>query len=187
MGFLQKLIPGGKKPRLVVAGSLLVVVIWLAHGMAGMFGPGAAASFSTPTVLLALDSTTAEETYTALSLSGMTPGGDVYLGLTVTNTGLAGFRYSMSSTVSGDGALATNVWIGVVVTDGTGCGSADYTSGVPLMPDKPGLSEAVISGESLAASDSEYLCFRVQLPSASPASMRAMSAQATLDFTAEPA
>jgi hypothetical protein len=187
VNFLRKLIPGGKKPRLILAGSLLVFVLWLVHGAKGMFGQGDTVSFSTPTVSLALDSPTGEEAYTALSLSNMVPGGDVYLGLTVTNTGAAGFRYSMSSTASGDGTLAKDLWIGIAVTDGTGCSSSDYSSGVPLMSDKAGLSQAVISGESLAASDSEYLCFHIRLPPGSPASAQAMSAQTTLDFTAEPA
>jgi len=115
----------------------------------------------------------------------MQPGADDYVGVTVANTGTTDFSFSMSSTPSGDGTLDRDLKIGVAVVPAGGCTSSGYAAGTPLYRDARGLSGATVRAQPLAAGDSEYLCFHVQLPMAVPQSILGRSAQDTLNFTAQ--
>lgn len=182
MRFILKLIPGGKEARLVLGVVVLAGIAWAVHAALGFFHRYSSASFSAGTVDLALST---QDQLTDLSLSGMQPGADVYLGLSVVNTGGTGFRYNMIATPSGDGSLDKDLKIGVATVPDSGCGSSAYTAGTALLRDVAGLSSASFTGRSLAASTTDYLCFHVKLPWGFPASLQGKSAQATLDFTAQ--
>jgi hypothetical protein len=184
--FILKLIPGGNQARLVLGVVVLVGIAWVVHAVQGFFHRYNSASFSTGTVDLALSTQGgSQDQLTAMSLSGMQPGADVYLGLSVVNTGSAGFRYNMIATPSGDGSLGKDLKIGVAAVPDSGCGASAYAAGTPLLRDVAGLSSASFTGRSLAASTTDYLCFHVELPSGFPSSLQGKSAQATLDFTAQ--
>lgn len=185
MRFILKLIPGNKEARLVLGVVVLVAIAWAVHAVLGLFHRYDSASFSAGTVNLALNTPTGEDQITAMSLSGMQPGADVYVGLAVVNAGGAGFRYSMTTTPSGDGILDKDLMIGVAAVPDSGCGSSAYTGGTMLLRDVTGLWRASFTGRSLAASMTDYLCFHVRLPWGLPNSLQGRSAQATLDFTAQ--
>lgn len=185
MRFVLKLIPGGKEARLVLGVAVLVVIAWAVHTVLGLFHRYDSAVFSTGTVDLAVNTQTGEEQITAMSLSGMRPGADVYLGLSVVNTGSTGFRYSMTATPSGDGSLGEDLRIGVAAVPDGGCGSSAYAAGTVLLRDVGGLSRAAFTGRSLASSTTDFLCFHVKLPWGFPVSLQGKSAEATLDFTAQ--
>lgn len=140
---------------------------------------------SPATVGLALNSPDDEEAYSALTLTSVQPGANAYVGVTVANTGSSDFWFAMSSTASGDGGLDSDARIGVAAVPAGGCTSSGYAAGTSLYRDTRGLSAASVRAQPLAAGDSEYLCFHIQLPLAVPKSVQGRSAQDTLDFTAE--
>lgn len=185
MQFILKLIPKGKEARLVLGVVVLVGIVWAVHAVLRFFHRYNSASFSAGAIDLALNTQTGEEQITAMSLTGMQPGADVYLGLSVVNTGSTAFRYSMTATPSGDGDLGDDLKIGVAAVPDSGCGSAAYAGGSAVLRDVAGLSRASFTGRSLAASTTEYLCFHVTLPWGFPSSLQGKSAQATLEFTAQ--
>ena len=185
MSFILKLIPGGKTARLVLGIALLAGISWGVHFVYTWYQRTNSVAVSPATVGLALNSPDGEEAFTALSLTSMQPGADDYVGVTVANTGTADFSFSMSSTPSGDGTLDRDLKIGVAVVPAGGCTSSGYAAGTPLYRDARGLSGATVRAQPLAAGDSEYLCFHVQLPVAVPQSILGRSAQDTLNFTAQ--
>jgi len=185
VGFLLKLIPGGNKARFAVGVALLVAIAWAVHAVFGVIHRYNSGSFTTGTVDLALNTQNEEDQYTALNLNGMMPGGDVYLGLSVVNTGAGGFRYSMSAAPSGDGTLDKDLRISIAAVPASGCGSSAFTAGTSVLRETAGLSRAAISGRSLAGNTTEYLCFHVRLPFGVPNSLGGKSAQATFNFTAQ--
>jgi hypothetical protein len=182
---LLKLIPGGKQARLIIGIAFLAVIAWAVHVVLGYYHRYNSAAFSPGTVSLALNSPTGEAEYTALSLTGMMPGADVYVGLTVANEGSTTFKYSMTSTASGDGTLSKDIRIGVAAVAGNGCSSSAYSSGASLLRDTAGLSNASFSGRALPGAASEYLCFHARFPWGLPNSLQGRSAQATFNFTAQ--
>ena len=185
MSLILKLIPGGKTARLVLGIALLAGISWGVHFVYTWYQRTNSVAVSPATVGLALNSPDGEEAFTALSLTSMQPGADDYVGVTVANTGTADFSFSMSSTPSGDGTLDRDLKIGVAEVPAGGCTSSGYAAGTLLYRDARGLSGATVRAQPLAAGDSEYLCFHVQLPVAVPQSILGRSAQDTLNFTAQ--
>jgi hypothetical protein len=171
---------------MILGVAILVAIAWVAHVAFGMFRHVNSAALSNATVGLALNSPNGEDAYTDLSLSNVQPGADMYVGLTVANTGGSDFRYSMSSTASGDAKLARAVRIGIVVVASGGCGAAGYAAGVQVLRDAADLDRASIGVRALPASSSEYLCFHLRLPWGLPNSLQGQSAADTLNFTAQP-
>jgi hypothetical protein len=185
VSFLLKLIPGGKTARLVLGVALIAGISWVIHFVYTWYTSTNSVTVSPATVGLAVNSADGEEGYTALTMTGMQPGANAYVGVTVANTGTADFWFTMSSTASGDGSLDRDLKIGVAVVPVGNCTSLGYAAGTSLEHDTRGLSRASIKAQPLAAGDSEYLCFHVALPLALPKSILGRSAQATLNFTAE--
>jgi hypothetical protein len=185
VSFLLKLIPGGKTARLALGIALLAGISWVVHFVYTWYRHTNSVTVSPVTVGLALNSPDDEEAITALTMTGLQPGASAFVGVTVANTGTAGFWFTMSSTPSGDGSLGRDVRIGVVAVPAGGCTSSGYAAGTSLYRDARGLSGASLKPQPLAAGDSEYLCIHIQLPLAVPKSILGSSAQDTLDFTAE--
>jgi hypothetical protein len=185
VSFILKLIPGGKTARLALGVALLAGIFWVVHWGYNLYRTTNSVTVSPATVGLALNSPDDEEVYSALTLTSMQPGANAYVGVTVANTGTSDFYFAMSSTVSGDGALDSDARIGVAAVAAGSCTSSGYASGTSLHRDARGLSAASVGGQPLAAGDSEYLCFHIQLPLAVPKSIQGRSAQDTLDFTAQ--
>jgi hypothetical protein len=185
VSFLLKLIPGGKTARLALAVALLAVISWGVHYVWNRYRHLNTVTVSPATVGLALNSPDDEEAITSVSLANMQPGANAFVGVTVANTGSADFRFTMSSTASGDGGLDKDVRIGVASVPAGGCNSSGFAAGTMLYRQARGLSGASVRAQPLAAGDSEYLCFDIQLPLAVPANVFGRSAQDTLDFTAQ--
>lgn len=146
---------------------------------------GQAASFSTGSISLTLNTQTGEAEFTDLSMSDMKPGDEMYAGLTVGNAGSIAFRYNMSTTQSGAEDLAEALRIGIVAVSGTSCDASVYKSGTPVYAETAGLSNATISGQALPAGRSAYLCFHIQLPPDAGSPVQNESADATFNFTAQ--
>jgi hypothetical protein len=184
VSFLLKLIPGGKTARLALAVVLLAAISWVVRFGYNLYKTTNSVTISPASVGLALDSPDDEEAFTVLTMTSMQPGADAYVGMTVANTGGADFWFSMSSTPSGDGGLSGDVRIGVAEVAAGGCSPSGYPAGTALHRDSRGLASASIGWQPLAAGDSEYLCFHVQLGPALPTSILGSSAQDTLNFMA---
>jgi hypothetical protein len=180
--FLLKL---PRRALLLSAGVLLVVVLWGVHVGLGWLHRVNSASFTPASVGLTVDSGTGADEYTALNLTSVIPGASLYAGLTVANTGSSDFRYSMSTTASGNATLASSVRISIAAVPAGGCNSSAFSSGTMLFSEARGLPSASIGAQPLAAGSSEYLCFHVQLPVGMPNSLQGDSAQATFNFTAQ--
>lgn len=181
---LIKLLVGSVERLVIAAIILLVAGTWVVHKGISMIRSVNTASFTTKTVTLSL-SGAGNETYTALNMSGMQPGANLYVGLTVTNGGSSDFAYNMVTTPSGDGSLTNDLSVGVVSLTGPSCSSSAYSSGVKVYPDQRGLAGAAVTGRPLSGNSSDYLCLHLQLPWAVPKSVTGSSAAATLDFTAQ--
>jgi hypothetical protein len=184
VGFLLKLIPGGKTARLLLLGGLVVAGLWAYHWVNSFVNRINTASFETRTVNLALTQS-ADERYTALDVSNIWPGANIYTGLDVGNSGDATLRYSMASTPSGDSGLDTDLQVSIAAVQDGSCNAAAFASGMLLEREKGGLASAVIAGRPLAAGATDYLCFHLRLPVSVPRRIVDRDAQATLNFTAQ--
>jgi hypothetical protein len=184
VSFILKLIPAGKKARIVLAIVLLLGISWVVHFVYNLFQTTNSVAVSPVAVGLALNSPDDQEAFTALNLTSMQPGADEYVGMTVANTGTADFWFNMASTPSGDSSLGKDLLVGIAAVPAGNCSSSGYAAGTFLHRDSRGLVNASIGWQPLAAGDSEYLCFHVRLPAALPESVQGGSAQDTLNFTA---
>jgi hypothetical protein len=186
VSFILKLIPGGKTARLVLGIAVLAGISWVVHFAANLYKTTDSVTVSPASVGLALNSPDDEEAFTSLSLTSMQPGANAYVGMTVANTGTADFWFSMSGTASGDAGLARDLRVAVAEVPAGGCSPSGYPAGTSLHRQSRGLASASVGWQPLAAGDSEYLCFHVQLPLSLPTSIQGSSAQDTLNFMARP-
>jgi hypothetical protein len=177
-----------KLPRrtLLLSGvAFVVVILWGVHVGLGWLHRVNSASFTPATVTLTTNNETGADEYTALNLTNVIPGASLYTGLTVANTGSGDFRYSMSTTASGNAQLASSVRISIATVPAGACNSSAFSGGTVLFSEARGLPSASIGIRPLAAGSSEYLCFHVRLPLGVPNSLQGDSAQATFNFTAQ--
>jgi hypothetical protein len=175
---------GGLKGKLIIGALVLALGWWGVHKGVAMFRSVNTASFTTSAVSLTLDSGTGGERYSALDMSHLAPGADLYVGLSVDNSGSSGMRYGMVTTPSGDGVLAKDLRIGVAAVSG-GCDAGAYAAGTRLYGEGQGLAGAVFTGRPLSPGAADHLCFHLKLPVTLPQSLQLESADATFDFTAQ--
>lgn len=185
MSFILKLIPGGKTARLALAIALVAGISWVVHYAYTLYQTKNSVTVSPATVDLSLNRPDGAEALATLTMTGMRPGADAYVGVTVANTGTSDFWFTMSSTASGDGILGTNLTFGMAVVPSGGCNASGYASGTALYRDARGLSVASVKPQPLAGGDSDYLCFHVQLPPGAAKPGQGSSADDTLNFTAQ--
>lgn len=149
----------------------------------------ASTMFSTGTVDLALDATGSDlNNWTLLGMDNAKPGDVTYAPLVVSNVGSLDFTYDMATTVVPAGndladALLVTIVEGASTCDATAFGS----SAVPLTSGK--LSSVALSARTLVAktstaTDSDTLCFKVELPSTASDSLQDASSPVTFKFTA---
>lgn len=150
-------------------------------------------TFSTGTIDLSTSPTSALVTYSA-----MAPGDKTTQSLVVSNAGTLGLRYAISGSATDADAKALKDQLSLIVKtidvttpaspcdnfDGTQLysGDVDSTAG-KLVGDSTAGSQT--GDRTLAASGSETLCFRVELPSASGNAYQDASTTATFTFDAE--
>jgi hypothetical protein len=171
------------KAKRIIAAGVVAAIPGLAACSSG--GQADAASFSTGTISLTLNSQTGEAQFTDLSMGDMKPGADIYAALMVGNAGSSDFRYSMSTEQSGDADLADALTIGIAAVSGGGCTASTYQAGTSVYADTEGLSKAAITGRALQAGHTEHLCFHAQLPSDAGGNLESEAADATFNFTAQ--
>lgn len=150
-------------------------------------------SFSTGTIDLTTSPTSALVTHSA-----MAPGDKTTQSLVVSNAGTLGLRYAISGSATNADAKALKDQLAMTVKtidvttpaspcddfDGTQLYSGDVDSSAgKLVGDSTAGSQA--GDRTLAASGSETLCFRVELPSASGNAYQDASTTATFTFDAE--
>lgn len=145
--------------------------------------------FSTGTVDLALDATGSDlSNWTTLGMENAKPGDVTYAPLVVSNIGTLDFTYDMAATaVPADNPLAKALEV-TVVTGATQCDSSAFGSAaLPIASGK--LATLAFGGRGLIAktstgTDSETLCFKVELPTTAENTLQGKSSAVTLKFTA---
>ncbi len=187
------------KPRLgrklgVTAAALVLFTGVLSVTAMGLFTDSdvvPANSFSTATVNLDTSPTTG-----VISFSGMVPGDQVTAPLTVSNTGTADLRYSVTSATTENslaGQLALTVKTGVTTCNSAGfAGSGTIVYGpaalgntLPLAILGNAAQGAQAGDRSLAVGANETLCFNVSLPIATGNAFQNLSTTATFTFASE--
>jgi predicted ribosomally synthesized peptide with SipW-like signal peptide len=148
----------------------------------------ATTTFTAGTVDLLLNSEADDDyAFTTLQLLNLKPGDLVYAPLTVANNGTLPFTYSMAtSATNGDGlGLRDQLTLGIKkVANAGACDAAGYAASVDVLTASGALSAGAIASRALAASTSEVLCFRVDLPAASGNLFQGATTPATFTFTA---
>lgn len=150
-------------------------------------------TFSTGTIDISTSPTSALVTY-----SGMAPGDKTTQSLVVSNAGSLGLRYAVTATATNADSkglkdqLTLTIKTIDVTTPASACdnfdgtqlysGDVDSTAG-NLIGDSTAGSQT--GDRTLAASGSETLCFRVELPSTSGNTYQNASSTATFSFNAE--
>lgn len=177
--------PSTRRMRALLAVGPLVGLSWLGAYAAFTDSVDAESSFSTGSVAIRADDQTGTVAFTSLSMSDMTPGAVRYAPLRITNAGSLAFGYAMSTAVTGSTPLASALRIGIKVAPGATCTRTEYdASATVAYAEAAGLASAAISSRPLAAGASEFLCFRVELPSAAGNALQGTRADATFTFAA---
>jgi hypothetical protein len=169
----------------VLAVGPLVALSWAGAYSAFTDNVDATSSFSTGSVVITANDQTGTVAFTSLSMSGMTPGAVNYASLKITNGGSANFTYAMAAATSGSAALASALTVGIKVVPSASCAASDYAaSSTVAYAETAGVGSAAIASRPLASGSSEFLCFKVLLPSSAANSLQGLSANATFSFTA---
>lgn len=177
--------PSSRRIRAVLAVGPLVALSWAGAFSAFTDNVDATSSFSTGSVVIRANDQTGTVAFTSLSMSGMTPGAVQYAALKITNGGSADFSYAMAAATSGSSVLASALTIGVKLVPSASCGATEYAASTTVLSaEAAGLGGAAIASRSLASGTSEFLCFKVLLPSSASNSLQGLTTNATFSFTA---
>ncbi len=127
--------------------------------------------------------------FTSLESSNLKPGDVKYAPLTVANVGTLSYSYSMasSSTNADTKALRDTLKLGAkVVANAAACDTAGvgYAASVSTVMAEAAISSAAITSRTLAASASEVLCFKVELPSTAGDTLQSATTTTTMTFSA---
>lgn len=178
-------LPTSRRVRAVLAIGPLVALSWAGAFAAFTDSVDATSSFSTGTVTIKANDLTGTVAFTSLSMSGVTPGATKYASLKITNGGTSDFTYAMATATTGDASLAGALTIGVKVVGSSTCDATAYTgSSTVAYVEAAGLGSAAIASRPLASGASEFLCFKVALPSGASNSLQGLTTNATFSFSA---
>ena len=177
--------PSSRRVRGLLAVGPLVCVSWLGAHAAFTDSVSATSSFSTGTVAIKANDLTGTVAFTSLATSGMTPGTTKYASLKISNAGTNDFTYTMATATSGDASLGSALTIGIKVVPTSTCTMTEYTaSSTVAYAEAAGLGGAAIASRPLASGASEFLCFKVQLPTSASNALQGLTADATFSFSA---
>lgn len=177
--------PSTRRARAILAIGPLVALSWAGAFSAFTDNVDVTTSFSTGTVVIRADDQTGTVAFTSLTTSGMTPGTTRYAPLRISNGGTADFGYAMAAATSGSAPLAAALTIGVKVVPSATCTQTEYdASRTTVSAEAAGLGAAAIASRPLASGTSEFLCFKVQLPSGASNTLQGLTTDATFSFTA---
>lgn len=178
-------IPSLRRARAILAVGPLVALSWAGAYSAFTDNVDVTTSFSTGSVVIRADDQTGTVAFTSLSASGMTPGAVSYAPLRISNGGTADFDYTMATAIGGSSVLAGALTIGIKVVPSATCTSTEYdASRTAVYAEAAGLGSAAIAARALAAGVSEFLCFKVLLPSNAANSLQGLTTSATFSFAA---
>ena len=182
-------------PRIRRGRYLLPIALFLAAGAASagafsmaIFTDQAAVTsnaFDTGTVDLAASPSSA-----AFTVVDMMPGDTVNASLTITNSGTSALRYSMTSaSTNTDNKNLRDVITLTVKTQGTSCAAFDGTTLYSGALGSAAFGSNAPGGQTgdrtLAATNSEVLCFRAALPSATGDAYQNAATTTTFTFDGE--
>jgi hypothetical protein len=178
-------LPPSRRVRALLAVGPLVALSWLGAFAAFTDSVDATSSFSTGTVVIKANDQTGTVAFSSLSMTGMTPGATQYASLKITNGGTTAFTYTMAAGTTGDAGLASALTIGIKVVPTSSCTASDYNgSSTVAYAEAAGLGSAVISARPLASGASEFLCFKVALPSGASNALQGLTTNAIFSFSA---
>lgn len=178
-------LPSSRRVRAVLAVGPLVALSWAGAFAAFTDSVDATTSFSTGTVSIEANDQSGSVGFTSLAMSGMTPGAVTYASLKISNAGTTDFTYAMTAGTSGDGALASALTIGIKLVPSAACGATEYTaSSTTAYAEAAGLGSSAIASRALASGASEFLCFKVALPSGASNALQGLTTDATFSFAA---
>lgn len=177
--------PSSRRVRALLALGPLVGLSWLGAYAAFTDSVDVTTSFSTGSVQIRANDQSGTVAFTSLSMTGMIPGSVRYAPLRITNSGTSNFNYSMSTATTGSAPLASALTIGIRVVPSATCTATEYNaSTTTVYTEAAGLGSAAIAARPLAASASEFLCYKVTLPSGASNTLQGLTANATFTFTA---
>ncbi len=178
-------VPSARRVRALLALGPLVALSWAGAYAAFTDSVDATSGFSTGSVVIQANDQTGTVTFTSLSMSGMTPGATKYASLKISNGGTTNFTYAMATGTSGSAVLASALTVGIKLVPSSTCDATAYTaSSTTAYTEAAGLGSAAIAARPLATSASEFLCFKVALPSGASNSLQGLTTDATFSFTA---
>ena len=179
--------PWGPRLRALLAIGPLVALSWAGAYAAFTDTVDATTTFTTGSVSIEANDQGGTVAFTSLSTSGITPGTVTYAPLKISNAGTIAFRYTMATATGGSAPLAAALTIGIKVVGSSTCDASAYAgSSTVAYAQSAGLGGATIAARPLAVGASEYLCFRVELPSGADNSLQGLTTSATFTFTADP-
>lgn len=177
--------PSSRRVRALLAIGPLVGLSWLGAYAAFTDSVDVTTSFSTGTIVIRANDQTGTVAFTSLTTTGMIPGTVRYAPLRITNSGTSDFNYAMSTAVTGSAPLASALTIGIKTVPSATCTVTEYNaSRTVVYAEAAGLGSAAIASRPLAAAASEFLCYRVELPSGAANSLQGLTSNATFTFTA---
>lgn len=175
-----------KKIRVIAALGTLSGAVWAGTFATFTNDATSASTFASGTVNLELsDEVDDAYDFASLSTSNMKPGDVKYATLKVENAGSIASTYTMTSGTS-EAALSGELQLGAVVGAAT-CDAVGYTAAVTgvtgIVIAAGDLSAAAISvARPLAATTSETLCFKVELPSGTTNTFQGLTTTSTFTF-----
>ena len=177
-----------RKIKVVLALGSLSSAVWASTYATFTDSATAASTFTAGSVDLVLNGDTSDAyAFTTLESSNLKPTDVIYAPLTVANTGSLSFSYVMaSSSTNGDGlSLRDTLKLGAkLVANAGACDATGYTNSVTTVMAEGAISGAAIASRTLAASASEVLCFKVELPSNAGNTLQGSTTTTTMTFTA---
>lgn len=178
-------LPSSRRLRTLLALGPLVAASWAGAYAAFTDSVDATSDFSTGTIAINANDQSGTVAFTSLSMSNMTPGTVNYASLKISNAGTSPFDYTMSTATSGDATLAAGLALGIKLVPTSTCDASAYSgSSTSAYAEATGLDSAAIVARPLAVGASEYLCFKVSLPSGAGNALQGRSTDATFTFAA---
>ncbi|MDP8903730.1 MAG: CalY family protein [Chloroflexota bacterium] len=182
---MDQTLPKSPRPRLLGMAAAGLAVVAIGAGMMSLAAFTDSAdvdgnSFTTGTVDISTSPTTA-----LFTVPTMMPGDASYGELTVSNSGTASLRYTMSTAATNADSKNLRDQLRLEVRQkATGTCSADFT-GTPVVNEVALQGAAISSARTVAVSGSETLCFKVSLPFSTGNDYQGATTTATFTFSAE--
>lgn len=169
-----------KKRGLVVGAGLLAAGIGIGTFAAFTSDATLEADFAAGSVDLTLNDVKTDTW--APELDNLRPGDVGFYSVAAKNNGTINGTFGADASASGD--LATDLKMGIAVVSDATCDAGTYAAGTNLSPSGTAIGASdITAGQTLDAGATKYLCYRVELPSATGNSQQGNEVSASWDFT----